>query len=1226
MPLFIQGQNQNYIKTLTYKEESGISDVNKAYVGVTYFDGLGRPIQEVTGKRSPSGKDIITHISYDSLGRKTKEYLPYPALTSDFSYQSNAEADVLSYYSTLSTTPGVGPQEITANPYSKSFFDNSPMNRLVKQSYPGNDWQGNETNDNDHTLKFGYYSNTITDSVRVFKAISTLSSTDDNLYDVSLIANGSTFFQGNQLFKTITQDESLTTSVTPTSKLNTTIEFKDKEGRIVLRRSFNSKIVNRAVRVETLDTYFIYDQFGNLSYVLPPLCNGAVSNLDGLAYQYKYDKRNRLVEKKIPGKNWQFIVYDKLDRVVMTGPVAPPFNNMVDNGWLITKYDRCDRPTMTLWMTSASIIDSGIRKVKQQERDIQTIFSESRLSGGSSVTYTYNGLSVTHNYSNLSLPVSGYYIMTINYYDDYNYSGAPNIPAEVEGQEVYYNLTRKPIGQPTGAWARVISTNNSNKSESSYVLYDKNNRIIRSFVLNHETSPGSTQIDSKFDFKGKLLKKVTVQKRTNADPNPISITELFTYSEEGLLITHTHQVNNKPIQLLAKNTYDAVGQLIKKEVGNVEGTPLQVVDYKYSIRGWLTDINSVDDLQRGNQPDDLFAFHINYNNSIENDFNGSIKPLYNGNIAETTWLTAPNEIKRRYGYVYDGLNRMKDAWFQMPDNSLAPEIDIYGEHVSYDKNGNIETLVRTGGLPNTGTPSNVTINTIFDNLTYTYNTSSPNQLTKIVDLSNNNQGFKDGSNSGNDYQYDIYGNLNLDNNKGILNIKYNHLNLPLIIDFGSLGNIKYVYNSQGIKREKQVTVGGVTTTIKYFDGGFQYLKIGSDSDVLQFFPTAEGFVNKDGSNYKYVYNYLDHLGNVRLKYCDSDLDGVINTSEILEENQYYPFGMKHEGYDEYAGSINKYRFNGKEIQEELGLNMYSMDFRQYDSAIGRFVTVDPMAEQKYDVTPFRFGFNSPVLFSDPTGLWEIINGGYTTSDPGEINAFVYSYNRQSSGVKNNKLDIYVSSSNFDFVLSASKREVANTEVILEALYGYSTLKTIELNANDNVNDIQELAQELNKLQTKGFSFASFIIDGHGGYNTNSFRVGDEIVHYNDYKKNTSQLTKYFNNTNIYILACNLGGGKNTIVSSNFVQGLADLWNANVFANRSWSPSGVFDQPLKLGWLGLATSATSETNGRAFAGQWLLAQPGCGTPSIIYNLQISPIRGEMLKVNAVPGVNHKFDDK
>jgi RHS repeat-associated protein len=96
-----------------------------------------------------------------------------------------------------------------------------------------------------------------------------------------------------------------------------------------------------------------------------------------------------------------------------------------------------------------------------------------------------------------------------------------------------------------------------------------------------------------------------------------------------------------------------------------------------------------------------------------------------------------------------------------------------------------------------------------------------------------------------------------------------------------------------------------------------------------------------------------------------------NVLEILEENNYYPFGLKHEGYNTDNKQLNyKYKYNGKELQDELGLNMIAMDFRQYDSTIGRFVGMDRLSELAFSITPYRFAYNNPIYFSDPTGLFE----------------------------------------------------------------------------------------------------------------------------------------------------------------------------------------------------------------------------------------------------------------
>ena len=64
----------------------------------------------------------------------------------------------------------------------------------------------------------------------------------------------------------------------------------------------------------------------------------------------------------------------------------------------------------------------------------------------------------------------------------------------------------------------------------------------------------------------------------------------------------------------------------------------------------------------------------------------------------------------------------------------------------------------------------------------------------------------------------------------------------------------------------------------------------------------------------------------------------------------------------------KYKYNGKEFQDELGLNVTAMDFRNYDNAIGRFMNLDALSEMYYEHTPYNFAGSNPLLFSDPTGL------------------------------------------------------------------------------------------------------------------------------------------------------------------------------------------------------------------------------------------------------------------
>ncbi len=142
------------------------------------------------------------------------------------------------------------------------------------------------------------------------------------------------------------------------------------------------------------------------------------------------------------------------------------------------------------------------------------------------------------------------------------------------------------------------------------------------------------------------------------------------------------------------------------------------------------------------------------------------------------------------------------------------------------------------------------------------------------------------------------------------------------------------------------------------------------------------------AKFNYAFNIKDHLGNIRLTYGMNMEKGKIY---ILEENHYYPFGMKHEKYNsdkyEYV-EISKedggyligieplgpqqrrsyqYKYNGKEFQDELGLNFYDYGARNYDPALGRWMNIDPLAEKYPNINPYSYTFNDPINHIDPDG-------------------------------------------------------------------------------------------------------------------------------------------------------------------------------------------------------------------------------------------------------------------
>ncbi|AWG25601.1 DUF6443 domain-containing protein [Flavobacterium kingsejongi] len=929
-PLLTLGQSadQNYVKTTTYKKPvtqvySGIPEPDEADIQITYFDGLGRPMQQRAHRQSGSGKDLVTPIAYDAFGRQVKQYLPYPTESASLAYDGNAITALETYYNTA--VGAAQPYfETTTNPYSETLYEASPLNRILRQAAPGNDW----VMGSNHEIKTEYHANSVADTVRYFKASATW---DGSLYNVALTAAGTSNYDPGQLYKTITRDE----NDTPTE------EFKDKEGRVVLKRGYNNTVPH--------DTYYVFDQYGNLTYVMPPMADGIISPtvLDEVCYQYKYDSRNRLAEKKLPAKQWEYIVYDKLNRVVATGPAYSPFGDGIV-GWMVNYYDAFNRPAYSGWFPGDV---TGVSRNNLQQGILGQVNSAIRG------PYTIDNITV--DYENRNLP-AGFKLLRVDYYDDYNFPNAPTDFTATATAAVYYNnSTLKPKGLPTGNWTRTIQAATDSAGATAYMLYDLKARVVQSHTTNYQG--GFTRVEQQYDFVGKVLKSSTTHNNQGTTA-AITTTESFEYTNQNRLLRHKHQVNALAEEVLAENTYNERGELTRKRVGGIPGNPLQNVDYEYNSRGWLTTINPAE--TRTYAPFDLFFFKINYN-TVENDLWGTIPKLYNGNISETFWRTRSDGVWRKYGYVYDGLNRFIQSYYQRP-NDTNPVTNSYSEGVDYDKNGNIFILIRFGGQ------DSAPLRTI-DELHYTYDPNSPNRLMKIKDSTNSPQGFKDSPTDTDDYTYDDNGNITVDNNKGITTISYNHLNLPVKIVFGSESQKnEYLYDAVGTKLQKKVTEGATIATTDYSDG-FQY-----KDAVLQFFPTAEGYVNCTTGMYNYVYNYTDHLGNVRVSYAKDPVDGL---TKIIDENNYYPFGLKHANYNSYVPvNTYNYKYNGKELQEELGLNMYDHGARNYDPSIGRWMNMDPLAEVSRRFSPYTYALNNPLRYIDPDGMMAVENEDFIDID------------------------------------------------------------------------------------------------------------------------------------------------------------------------------------------------------------------------------------------------------
>jgi len=884
-------------------------DCSKKAEIVTYVDGLGRPKQIVNVKATSSGKDMVTPITYDGYGRQTKDILPVPANTLNSAIHTGIVNET-----TANSYYGA------ANAYTEKEIENSPLDRVLQLAQAGDPWKIS----GGHTQKYKYETNSSSD---IYKYVTT-TTTQGGITKSDLSLAPSQTYPANQLYKNTTTDEDG----------SETVEFRNAKGQVMLIR----KILDIYTHI---DTYYVYNEYDQLAFILPPKAiHKPITEelLNTLCYQYRYDGKGRQVEKRLPGRDdWESVVYDAADRPVLTQDV-----NLKNKGkWLMTKYDAFGRVAYT------GIFSSNESRSVIQNQIANLVIYDAPDSAG----FFRNGINIYYT-AVYFIPES---ILSINYYDTYPRDAKEFPPAKILDQYVInedkaVNGGVSTQGMATASYVKNIEDDSWTKT---YFYYNTKGERVAEKSWNH--LGGYTKKEFKLDFSGAVDESYTYHKKEASDTE-VLIKERFVYDDQKRLLKHYHQVNSQSEELLAENTYNDLGQLANKKTGNTTGTPLQSIDQSYNIRGWLTKVNDPANLNGK-----LFAYELKYYNPVYSTSTGK----YNGNIAEIDWRSADNGTLRRYNYQYDRLDRLRIAYYSEP-NATVPQNNYYDEAIAYDVNGNILNLARNSFFQGIGVQQ-------IDNLSYTY---TGNRLNTVSDASGNYSGYPNAS--GNIIPYDGNGNMSSHEDRGMLQIDYNYLNLPNYIKFdaeyfthdgGNTFNVntKYLYNAAGAKLRKVYTYGaGKTHTeaIKKTDylDGFQYT-----DNVLSFVPTSEGYY--DFVQNKYIYNYTDQVGNIRLAYY-KDASGSL---KIDRTNHYYPFGLEFGGDFNINGTVTpSYRYSTQGQENQIDTKWSSYRWRNYDAGMARFFNVDPLAEDYNTWTPYAFSGNRVVDARELEGLEPVLLPAY----------------------------------------------------------------------------------------------------------------------------------------------------------------------------------------------------------------------------------------------------------
>jgi RHS repeat-associated protein len=782
----------NYVRTKTAVEPIadettfnsqqwiGNSLSNKVLESTNYFDGLGRLLQKfergsISSAYTGYSTSTVTPIVYDEFGRETYRYEPYGEFSETFKLTPfQGQASFYNSYLGDDTYPQT--EQVF---YSKTEYEASPLNRVRKVMTPGNSWAGSGRG-----TTFHYLINTVADSVRIWNISNsalTYSATDESINIPTSISQ----YAAGELYKNVTVD----------ADTNAIVEYKDKDGRLILKKvQVKDNVPSDFSGYEGwLCTYYIYDDFGLLRFVMSPKALAAAKEnwtiqtgvANELCFRYEYDEHNRMIAKKVPGADWVYMVYDKRDRLVFTQDA----NTRQNSQWLTNLYDHINRPVMSGMITYTNNRQALQEFVNQQANGIFTIEAampqQSALyvserdpakdlyTASESVSFTefeseqdaefVAEISSTPNTEPVIVsgptlpPFSNFIGLTITYYDNYDWDNgsnkqftnvdnaklntAPISPARYLDNVPNVNSLIT-TGMVTGTKTRVLENPtdlNQGNWLTTITYYDDKARVIQ--TQSDNLKGGIDIATNRFDFKGLLFVTYQVHHNPAASNNRIRLRKIIGYTNHDQLLYQKLQLNDDGIdrQIFSK-VYDNLGRLLE----NV--TPVARETNKYNIRGLLAGRNSysIDQSLKPwhiqlDDPKVWFGFQLFYDYGFDHT-------QYNGNIAGIKWKSKGDGEVRAYGFGYDRANRLLHADFNQQFGSTWAKTDPANNnfnidfsvqmgngsdpYTAYDDNGNIKAMKQWGLKANSSSP--------IDNLSYTYYPGT-NKLQNVIDSSNDTQ-------------------------------------------------------------------------------------------------------------------------------------------------------------------------------------------------------------------------------------------------------------------------------------------------------------------------------------------------------------------------------------------------------------------------------------------------------------------------------------------------------
>ena len=493
-----------------------------------FFDGLGRPYEEIQRGASTQERDLVSLDAYDSSGRPELEWLPVAAATAGGRLSPSAVP------AASQATYGEG----ETGAYTLTGYDGTPLDRVRTRCGPGLAW---------HAAARGDTVSYLTSRTAGELAARKISVTLSGQTGVSVSADGLHAAGALGVVKTVDADG------------RTDLTFTDALERTVLER----RIVSDGVYA---DTYYVYDAAGRLAVVLPPALSALApsewdANLDAFAFQRRYDSRGRIIAEKLPGAEWTYTVYDAGDRAVL----RQDGNRRQRGRWAFSLQDLLGRNCLSgeLAGNFDAFSDSfdTVRVAVRPDGDYGTL----------------------HGYKPEGLSLNGADIQAVNWWDSYAFVGADSLAGAQtlgyrnvvpSGYGTRYTVSSQ--GLLTGTLRAVLDGNGVAGHTAGAVYYDWKGHPVQEAALTHTGDAVRTFYER--DFTGAVTGKTV---------SHASHTEVYTntYDGWGRPLAVTHSLDGASPETLSSKSYDALGRL----AGDARnGAAALATAFSYDVRSSIT--------------------------------------------------------------------------------------------------------------------------------------------------------------------------------------------------------------------------------------------------------------------------------------------------------------------------------------------------------------------------------------------------------------------------------------------------------------------------------------------------------------------------------------------------------------------------------------------------------------------------------------------------------------